>query len=803
MINLEKIKQTKPIQELLEFSIINVNKPSRITSFGVVERIKNILGVTKTGHFGTLDLKVTGVLPIALGRACRLCEYFMHHDKVYVGKMHLHSDISKEILKQEMKKFNGRIMQKPPVKSAVKRVLRPRTINKFEITEKNERDVSFIADVEAGTYIRKLCLHPDTELLTENGLIKIKDFYLNPIGIFSNNNYNLQIKKPIEMQKIDSFNKLIKLKMSSGIEIIATPDHKFLASKNNGYEMIKCEKLKSGDYLVKTNSFPIKEVNYNIADFLDDDYLIEQPEVKEECKKSLIQKFGSIRAMNRELKLDRKAFLLKSKCSISIKHLKLSGIYEQVKYNLKIFKTPKGKLIEINQLTSDHFYLLGLIASDGNNTKENNTIRLTRIKFHNANEQLIDKFKDIYERLFPTIPISKKKIRPNLFQLDSSNSLLASIAGKLGIISPNKYSDILPILYCKKDFIKSFLRGYFDGDGTAYVNKKKNSTITYSRIVIFSANYTNTKRIHQMLLRLSVNNKILKNKMGIYIIDVNSISSKKKFINEIGSNHPKKIEIFNKINNIYSKSLLEDELYMGFHYKEFIKKNKSKLSKMRGNLQRILSNKIPMTKGFYRRCSKIIELPELDDFIIEKINKIELMDSFKESVFDMTIPETHNFLIETGFISSNCSDLGENIGGAHMIELRRMRAGLFKEENSYKIEEITKAFELYKEKGNETKLREILIPAEIIIELLPIVQVKNEEKIIKDLLNGITLKKQDLEDEKQIPDSNLFLVFAEDKFIGIYEKINEIENKERIDKTKNENERENEDKVAKVKFVLN
>jgi len=155
-VNIQKLQQEKPIQELLEFSIINVNKPSRITSFGVVEQIKNILGVTKTGHFGTLDLKVTGVLPIALGRACKLCEYFMHHDKVYVGKMHLHSDISEEKLKQEMEKFNGKIMQKPPVKSAVKRVLRPRTINKFEITEKDGKTVSFIADVEAGTYIRKL-----------------------------------------------------------------------------------------------------------------------------------------------------------------------------------------------------------------------------------------------------------------------------------------------------------------------------------------------------------------------------------------------------------------------------------------------------------------------------------------------------------------------------------------------------------------------------------------------------------------------------------------------------------------------
>ena len=150
------IQQTKPIQELLDFSIINVDKPSHITSFGVVDRIRHIFDIKRVGHFGTLDLKVTGVLPIALGRACKLCEYFMHHDKVYVGKMWVHAEIKEDKLRKEMKKFVGKIMQKPPVKSAVKRVLRPRTVNKFEITGIDGKAVSFIADVEAGTYIRKL-----------------------------------------------------------------------------------------------------------------------------------------------------------------------------------------------------------------------------------------------------------------------------------------------------------------------------------------------------------------------------------------------------------------------------------------------------------------------------------------------------------------------------------------------------------------------------------------------------------------------------------------------------------------------
>ena len=155
-IDLVGIQAKKPIKELIEFSILNIDKPQHITSFGVVDRIRKIFDIKRVGHFGTLDLKVTGVLPIALGSACKLCEYFMHHDKEYIGKMWVHSKISKTDLEKEMKKFVGKIMQKPPVKSAVKRVLRPRTVNKFEITGIDGKAVSFHTDVEAGTYIRKL-----------------------------------------------------------------------------------------------------------------------------------------------------------------------------------------------------------------------------------------------------------------------------------------------------------------------------------------------------------------------------------------------------------------------------------------------------------------------------------------------------------------------------------------------------------------------------------------------------------------------------------------------------------------------
>ena len=87
----------KTIQELLEFGIINIDKPAGPTSFDVGQFVKKRLNLKKTAHFGTLDPMVTGVLPIALNRACRLNEFLMHRDKEYVGIMRLHSDVDEEI----------------------------------------------------------------------------------------------------------------------------------------------------------------------------------------------------------------------------------------------------------------------------------------------------------------------------------------------------------------------------------------------------------------------------------------------------------------------------------------------------------------------------------------------------------------------------------------------------------------------------------------------------------------------------------------------------------------------------------
>ncbi|MGM5481074.1 MAG: RNA-guided pseudouridylation complex pseudouridine synthase subunit Cbf5 [Nanobdellota archaeon] len=146
------------IKELLECGIINVDKPSGPTSHQVSAFVQKILDIDKSGHSGTLDPKVTGVLPVALDKGTRVVQSLLTAGKEYVCLMHLHEPFDETKLREVIKnQFTGKIKQMPPAKSAVKRRNRFRKIYYFEILEIKNQDVLFRVGTQAGTYIRKLC----------------------------------------------------------------------------------------------------------------------------------------------------------------------------------------------------------------------------------------------------------------------------------------------------------------------------------------------------------------------------------------------------------------------------------------------------------------------------------------------------------------------------------------------------------------------------------------------------------------------------------------------------------------------
>lgn len=142
---------------MLDSGIIIIDKPSGPTSHQVAAWISKLLGGRKVGHGGTLDPAVTGVLPVGIGLSVRVLDALHYLPKEYVGLLRFHSDTGRADVEQLFTEFTGRIYQLPPVRSAVKRERRIRTVHSLELLEMEDRMVLFRVSCEAGTYIRTLC----------------------------------------------------------------------------------------------------------------------------------------------------------------------------------------------------------------------------------------------------------------------------------------------------------------------------------------------------------------------------------------------------------------------------------------------------------------------------------------------------------------------------------------------------------------------------------------------------------------------------------------------------------------------
>lgn len=173
--------------------IINIYKEKGYTSHDVVARMRGILKQKKIGHTGTLDPDATGVLPVCIGAATKLCDLFTDQSKTYEAVLHLgietdtedmtgnvlHTNASWEMLTEEQIReavlsFVGPYAQIPPMYSALKvrgRKLyeyarkgieverEPRMVQIFDIGDITVEKplVRMRVSCSKGTYIRTLC----------------------------------------------------------------------------------------------------------------------------------------------------------------------------------------------------------------------------------------------------------------------------------------------------------------------------------------------------------------------------------------------------------------------------------------------------------------------------------------------------------------------------------------------------------------------------------------------------------------------------------------------------------------------
>lgn len=173
--------------------IIVINKPTGKTSHDMVYFVRRLTGIKKVGHTGTLDPSATGVLPVCIGNATKVCDMLTNADKTYRvsfvlgmttdtldadGKILTKQPVlaDEEEIRSAVLSFLGDIVQIPPMYSAVKvngkklyelarkgisveRKERHVTIKNINILDIDMGNFVVTMDVDCskGTYIRTLC----------------------------------------------------------------------------------------------------------------------------------------------------------------------------------------------------------------------------------------------------------------------------------------------------------------------------------------------------------------------------------------------------------------------------------------------------------------------------------------------------------------------------------------------------------------------------------------------------------------------------------------------------------------------
>ncbi|MBP3753679.1 MAG: tRNA pseudouridine(55) synthase TruB [Lachnospiraceae bacterium] len=174
--------------------ILNISKEAGYTSFDVVAVVRGVYRQRKSGHTGTLDPMATGVLPVALGKATKVCGMITDWDKEYIAELLLGkttdtlditgevtggdpdvvSSLSEAQIRDAVNAYLGEIDQIPPMYSALKkdgrrlydiarsgqvveRESRKVTIHRIEVLDISLPVVKIKVLCSKGTYIRTLC----------------------------------------------------------------------------------------------------------------------------------------------------------------------------------------------------------------------------------------------------------------------------------------------------------------------------------------------------------------------------------------------------------------------------------------------------------------------------------------------------------------------------------------------------------------------------------------------------------------------------------------------------------------------
>ncbi len=174
--------EDRNIEQLFESCFILLDKSPGPSSHQISAWARDMMGLEKLGHGGTLDPFASGLLPLLSGKAMRLTGRILTHDKSYLALLKFSNDVDRAELEDKMAMLTGKVYNVPPEISAVRVQVRTRKISRFEILDFDGSSVLTHIECEAGTYVRTMAR--DLGLLMDNQ-IELKELRRPTSGEFS------------------------------------------------------------------------------------------------------------------------------------------------------------------------------------------------------------------------------------------------------------------------------------------------------------------------------------------------------------------------------------------------------------------------------------------------------------------------------------------------------------------------------------------------------------------------------------------------------------------------------------------
>ncbi|MFX1294403.1 MAG: LAGLIDADG family homing endonuclease, partial [Promethearchaeota archaeon] len=539
------------------------------------------------------------------------------------------------------------------------------------------------------------CLCSESKVLVNNRITSIEDLFeernkfkarsgneeidlckLNIDAISLNSNFETTSSNSSLLRRKRYTGNLYEINLKSGFKIKLTPEHKIIDGST--LEWKPARDFKNGDFIIAPLKIPKNNESIYLLDIIPNNWLaILEIGDKVELKKKVLSNYRTLSEFNRKYKISRDFLSGRTQIKVGIFRNILNdlGCYQEWRNKcLKYGRKAAGERLKVIEITPELAYFIGFVYGDG-------SVRISDRRSHISitqsikNKAQIDQLKKMFTKFSKrNLGIYKRKIK-NIIEnrkVESENVILYIGSNLLAYIyqyiTDNNFENLLKL---PNQALSAFIAGCLDSDGCVSIKKGEKSGKIYETIHIdfLLSNNDDKDRAFMLALRRfncfaklikldNINDIRITGRVDIiqlmtaiqnFSVKCKAIPIRKHRVSSYSDKLPinQVSEISNQIISSINKSILLEKgiwstLY-AYKYKKY-QPSREQLLKIKNRISNLLDKEV-LNK---------IEILTSRNYFLDKILSINLID-YKGFVYDLYIPEYHNYLSE-GIFVHNCLD---------------------------------------------------------------------------------------------------------------------------------------------------